>query len=83
MPNVILFHFLESTYLNLDILVFFKYINRVVRGFAGGVDILTLRVLKDDLLRTGIQFLKTFQSLIKESIKKGLTNLIEVLTKRI
>jgi hypothetical protein len=40
----------------------------------------SLRVLKDDLLRTAKLFGGIFQLFLKEIIKKGVTNLIEVLT---
>jgi hypothetical protein len=39
----------------------------------------SLRVLKDDLLRTAKLFGGIFQLFLKEIIKKGVTNLIEVL----
>ena len=42
-----------------------------------------LSILKDELLRTAKQFWRTFQLVIKEIIKKGLTKLIEVINKRI
>ena len=42
-----------------------------------------LSILKDELLRTAKQFWRTFQLVIKEIIKKGLTKLIEVIYKHI